>query len=94
MVQLLDQFTRVMLGNLLNSFGRQFAKARLHRTLFKGVSMKLAKNQKGQGVMEYIILTSLIGIFCLVAVKQFGSVLQNRLENIRSQIVKEIPLKR
>lgn len=44
--------------------------------------------------MEYIILTSLIGIFCLVAVKQFGNVLQSRLENIKAQIVKEIPMKR
>lgn len=56
--------------------------------------MNLVKNQKGQGVMEYIILTSLIGIFCLIAVKQFGSVLQGRIENVKSQIVKEIPLKR
>lgn len=56
--------------------------------------MKLIRNQKGQGVMEYIILTSLIGIFCLVAVKQFGSVLQNRIESVKSQIVKEIPIKR
>lgn len=56
--------------------------------------MKIVKNQKGQGVMEYIILTSLIGIFCLIAVKQFGNVLQSRLENIKSQIVKEIPIKR
>lgn len=55
--------------------------------------LRLAQNQKGQGVMEYIILSSLVGIFCLVAVSQFGSVLQKRLENMRKTIVKEIPLK-
>ncbi|MFT6633563.1 MAG: hypothetical protein ACJAS4_003534, partial [Bacteriovoracaceae bacterium] len=32
---------------------------------------KLIKNQKGQGVMEYVILTGLVGIFCLAAVKKF-----------------------
>lgn len=55
--------------------------------------MKFSKNQKGQGVMEYIILSSLVGIFCLVAVSQFGNVLQRRIENMRQIIVKEIPLK-
>lgn len=43
--------------------------------------------------MEYIILSSLVGIFCLVAVSQFGDVLQKRLENMRQMIVEEIPLK-
>lgn len=55
--------------------------------------MKLIQNQKGQGVMEYIILSSLVGIFCLVAVSQFGTVLQKRIENMKEKIVKEIPLK-
>lgn len=53
---------------------------------------KFMRNQKGQGVMEYIILSSLVGIFCLVAVSQFGTVLQKRLENMRKTIVEEIPL--
>lgn len=56
-------------------------------------TMKFSQNQQGQGVMEYIILSSLVGIFCLVAVSQFGSVLQKRLENMKEKIVKEIPLK-
>lgn len=53
----------------------------------------ILQNQKGQGVMEYIILSSLIGIFCLVAISQYGNVLQKRLENMRSRIVKELPIK-
>lgn len=50
-------------------------------------------NQRGQGVLEYIILTSLVGIFCLVAVKQFGTVLQKRIEIIKEQVVEHIPTK-
>ena len=52
------------------------------------------KNQKGQGVMEYIIVSALVGIICLSAVKQFGGVIQNRLEYMRNQIVQTIPMNR
>lgn len=52
--------------------------------------MKNFKNQKGQGVMEYIIISSLVGIFCLVAIKQFGSVIQTRINDMKSHIVKNI----
>ncbi len=54
---------------------------------------KAINNQRGQGVLEYIILTSLVGIFCLVAVKQFGGVLEKRIKNMREQIVDHIPTK-
>lgn len=48
------------------------------------------KNQKGQGVMEYIILTGLIGIFCLAAVKTVGKTLKKELFDINNKIRKEI----
>ena len=51
------------------------------------------KNQKGQGIMEYVILTSLIGIISLVAVKNFGEVVKKRIDSMRTQIVNEIKLK-
>ena len=54
---------------------------------------KLIKNEKGQGIMEYVIISSLIGICCLAAVKSFGEVVQKRIENMRSQISTEIDLK-
>ncbi len=54
---------------------------------------KLLKNQKGQGIMEYVIISSLIGICCLVAVKSFGEVIQQRIANMQKQVVKEITLK-
>jgi Tfp pilus assembly protein PilE len=52
--------------------------------------LKKVNNQKGQGVMEYIIISSLVGIFCLVAIKQFGSVIQTRINDMKSHIVKNI----
>ncbi|MBT4793356.1 MAG: hypothetical protein HON90_17425 [Halobacteriovoraceae bacterium] len=54
---------------------------------------KIAKNQKGQGVMEYVILTSLIGIFCLAAVKKFGKSLDTRLNQIDKKIKRELVIK-
>ncbi len=53
----------------------------------------ILRNQKGQGIMEYVIISSLIGICCLVAVKQFGDVVQKRIDNMKSQISSEITLK-
>lgn len=52
----------------------------------------LLQNQNGQGVMEYIMLTALIGIFCLAAVKKVGKSLNTRLEQINKQITKEIKI--
>lgn len=54
---------------------------------------KLLKNQKGQGIMEYVIISSLIGICCLVAVKQFGEVILKRVENMKSQVSEQVALK-
>ena len=48
-------------------------------------------NQKGQSIMEYIIISSLIGVFCLMAVKQLGGVIQRRINMIKENIVKTIP---
>lgn len=51
---------------------------------------KFLKNQKGQGIMEYVIISSLIGICCLTVVKQFGDVIQNRISGMKERITKEI----
>jgi hypothetical protein len=51
---------------------------------------KLLNNQKGQGIMEYVIISSLIGICCLVAVKQFGGVIQERINEMKERVTKEI----
>ena len=54
---------------------------------------KNLKNQKGQGVMEYVILTGLIGIFCLGAVKKFGTRLDKRLDQMSEKITNEVVIK-
>lgn len=54
---------------------------------------KSLQNQKGQGVMEYVIVTSLVGIVCITAVKGFGSVIRNRVDNMKEQITENIDMK-
>lgn len=56
-------------------------------------SYKVLKNQNGQAVMEYIFLTGLIGIFCLIAVKKIGKSMNTRLEQINKKITKEVVIK-
>ncbi len=51
------------------------------------------KEKKGQSVLEYIILTSLIGIFCLVGIKQFGERLKTRIKQMNQQIEKHISIR-
>lgn len=52
----------------------------------------LLTEQKGQGVMEYLILSALIGIFCLVSVRQFGETIKTRIQSMRTQLTKNIKL--
>ncbi len=54
---------------------------------------RILKNQKGQGIMEYVIISSLVGICCLIAVKEFGDVVKNRIDNMKGQITDEISLR-
>lgn len=56
------------------------------------ISRKKISDQKGQGVMEYVLLTALIGIFCLGIVKKFGGTLKKRLEQIDRKITTEIQI--
>lgn len=57
---------------------------------FKTKIPKILRNQKGQGVMEYVIISSLVGIVCIVAVKGFGDVVKKRVESMKSSIVENI----
>ncbi len=54
---------------------------------------KVIKNQKGQALMEYVIVSGLVGIFCLIAVKQFGEVVKKRVENMKTEITENIKLR-
>lgn len=52
------------------------------------------RNQQGQALMEYVIVSGLVGIMCLVAVKQFGGVIRQRVEDMKSTIVKNIEIEK
>jgi hypothetical protein len=57
--------------------------------------MKILKqNQKGQALMEYVIVSGLVGIMCLIAVKQFGEVIQKRIESMKTHISSNIDIKK
>ena len=48
------------------------------------------KKNAGQGALEYIIICSLVGIFCLVAVKNFGERLKTRIGWMNKEIERHI----
>lgn len=52
----------------------------------------LKQNQKGQALMEYVIVSGLVGIMCLIAVKQFGEAINTRIKNMKSQITENIQI--
>lgn len=52
--------------------------------------LKKAKNQKGQGMMEYMIISGVVGILCLGAMKQFGDSIKQNIDTMKSRINKEI----
>jgi Flp pilus assembly pilin Flp len=56
----------------------------------KFLSHRILKNQKGQGVMEYVIISSLVGIVCITTVKGFGEMIKKRIEDMKSSISKNI----
>jgi Flp pilus assembly pilin Flp len=56
----------------------------------KFLSKRILKDQKGQGVMEYVIISSLVGIVCITAVKGFGDVVKKRIEVMKSSIVENL----
>ena len=53
---------------------------------------KLLSNQQGQGILEYIILTALIGIFCLAAVQKIGKSMNTRFNQINKKITEKIEI--
>ena len=58
----------------------------------KTSTKKLKENAQGQATLEYVIISSLIGIFCLFAIKKIGVAIEKRMEYIKTQIVKTIPM--
>lgn len=54
---------------------------------------KILKNQKGQGVLEYVIISGLIGIFCLVAVGNFGKTIKSKIDQMDKKVSGRILIK-
>lgn len=54
---------------------------------------KALSNQEGQGVMEYVIISSLVGIVCIVSVKGFGTVIKNRVDNMKEEITENVKMR-
>lgn len=51
---------------------------------------RILVDQKGQGVMEYVIISSLVGIVCITAVKGFGDVVKKRIDEMKHSIVENL----
>lgn len=48
---------------------------------------KMINNRQGQGLMEYLIISGLVAIFCLASLRELGKVLDKRAQVLRSKIV-------
>lgn len=46
----------------------------------------LARNERGQGMAEYIIIVILVAIIVLVAIKFFGKSVYNQFSNARTAV--------
>lgn len=53
----------------------------------------ILKNQKGQGLTEYMLLVALIAIATLAVTKQFGSVVKERIDDAKQKIVDQVSIR-
>lgn len=53
---------------------------------------KILKNNQAQSVVEYVILSSLVGIFCLIAIKQFGTHIQKRIKHMNHKLIEHVSI--
>ena len=50
-------------------------------------------NDLGQGLMEYMILTGLVSILCLLAVRTFGEGVKSKMQQATEKINKTIVIR-
>lgn len=51
----------------------------------------IKKNQRcGQALIEYIIISTFIGICCLMAMKELGGVIRTSIEHIKKEIAQKV----
>lgn len=46
----------------------------------------ILKNKNGQGLMEYIIISCLVGVFCLSALNKYGSSMNKYLRKMNTEV--------
>lgn len=51
---------------------------------------RIFKNQKGQGMMEYMIISAVVGIFCLGAMKKFGGAIEQNIATMEKRMNSDI----
>lgn len=55
--------------------------------------MSILNNPMGQGLMEYMILTGLVSILCLVTIRNFGETIRNKMQQATEKINKTIVIR-
>ncbi len=50
-------------------------------------------NERGQGLMEYMILTGLISVLCMLTVRNFGDTVKNKLQQATDKINRTIVIR-
>jgi Flp pilus assembly pilin Flp len=54
--------------------------------------MKKMKNEKGQGLLEYVILVALVGMVCVGSSKLLGKKINAKIKDIKEHIDTGIPV--
>lgn len=55
--------------------------------------MKILKNKNGQGTLEYIMISALIGVACLTAFKSFGKKLETKMQQIERKVMTTLDMR-
>ena len=56
--------------------------------------MKIIGNKKGQGTLEYIMISALIGVACLTVFSKFGKTLEEKVQMMNSKINKVLDMRK
>ena len=46
----------------------------------------ILKNSNGQGLMEYVIISCLVGVFCLAAMNKYGSTMNKYIKKMNTDV--------
>ena len=55
--------------------------------------MKKLKDQRGQGLVEYMILLALVVFVCVMSTKALGTKINSRFKDMRDKIDDSIPVR-